>query len=77
MLNKDIQITVNGLPENDKEILLDSFKKQFLDRYLIMNNEKKSSDLVIGDLIKKVMRDIVKKDNSSKKPEINSHIIRL
>jgi len=76
-LNKDIQITVNGLPENDKEILLDSFKKQFLDHYLTINNEKKSSDVVIGDLIKKVMRNIVKKDNSSKKPEINSHIIRL
>ena len=76
-LSKDIKITVNGLPENENEILLDSFKTQFIEHYLTINDEKKSSDLIIADLIKKVMRNIIKKDNSSKKPEINSHIIRL
>ena len=54
---------------------MDNRLKEMNDYILMI--EKKSSDLVIGDLIKKVMRDIVKKDNSSKKPEINSHIIRL
>ena len=41
-----------------------------------MNSEKKSSDLIVGDLIKKIARKIMSKD-SNKRPEVNSHIIRI
>ena len=41
-----------------------------------MNNEKKSSDLIVGNLIKKIIRGIIRKD-SNKKPEVNSHIMRI
>ena len=41
-----------------------------------INDEKKSSDLIIGELIKKTIRGVVK-EYSSKKPEVNSHIIRI
>ena len=41
-----------------------------------MSNEKKSSDEIIGELIKKTIRQIVK-DFSLKKPEVQTHIIRI
>jgi len=41
-----------------------------------MKDEKKSSDLKVGELIKKTIRQIIRED-SGKKPEVNSHIIRI
>ena len=38
--------------------------------------DQKSSDLIISELIKKTIRQCIK-DESSKKPEVNSHIIRI
>ena len=34
------------------------------------------SDLIVGELIKKIIRQIIRED-SSKKPEVNTHIIRI
>ena len=41
-----------------------------------MNDDKKSLDKNISDLIKKTIRRVIK-DDSNKKPEVNSHILRL
>ena len=75
-LNKDIKISFNGLPDHQYEHLVDIFKEIFVKEYLSMNNEKKSSDLIVGDLIKKIIRGIIRED-SNKKPEVNSHIMRI
>ena len=52
------------------------FKEKFLNEYLPLSEEKKSSDLILADLIKKIIRKLVK-INSIKKPQVNSHILRL
>ena len=36
------------------------FKKNFIEEYLKMNNEKKSSDIIVKELIKKSIRQILK-----------------
>ena len=53
-----------------------NFKENFLNEYLLLSKDKKSSNLIIADLIKKVVRQLVR-SNSRKKPEVNSHIMRL
>jgi len=75
-LNKDIKISFNGLPDQQYVNVVDIFKEKFVKEYLSMNNEKQSSDLIVGDLIKKIIRGIIRKD-SNKKPEVNSHIMRI
>ena len=75
-LHKDIRISCNGLPSHMYENIINSFKEKFISKYLSINDEKKSSDLIIGELIKKTIRGVVK-EYSSKKPEVNSHIIRI
>ena len=75
-LHKDIKISFNGLPAHQYDHVVDIFKEIFVKEYLSMNNEKKSSDLKVGDLIKKIIRGIIRED-SNKKPEVNSHIMRI
>ena len=75
-LHKNMRITSSGLPSHMCENINDSFKEKFISKYLSLNNEKKSSDLIISELVKKTVRGIVK-EYSSKKPEVNSHIIRI
>ena len=75
-LDKNIRISSNGLPTSQLDSIVNFFKERFLDEYLLISDEKKSSDLVIQELIKKVVRNIIRQD-ISKKPEVNSHIIRL
>ena len=75
-IDKNIKISFNGLSDHDSENTVNLFKEKFINDYLSMNNEKKSSDLIVSELIKKVIREIIKED-LRKKPEINSHIIRL
>ena len=48
----------------------------FIKDYTLMNDEKKSSDKIISNLIKKTIRSIIN-DDFNKKPEVNSHILRL
>ena len=75
-IHKNIHITVNGLSSLDTNKIEEMFKKNFIEEYLKMNNDKKSSDMIVKELIKKSIRQILK-INSSKKPEVKSHIIRL
>jgi len=75
-IHKNIKITTNGLSNFDSNRILELFKEIFLNDYMQMNSEKKSSDIIITELIKKSIR-LSLKSESSKKPEVKSHIIRL
>ena len=75
-LHKDVKISFNGLPPHKYEDFCNTFKSIFIEDYLTMCDENKSSDLKIGELIKKTVRKMIKED-SGKKPQINSHIIRI
>ena len=75
-LHKDIKISQSGLPSDNFMNIEMDFKEKFLNKYLPLSKEKKSSDLILADLIKKTIRQLVK-INSSKKPQVNSHILRL
>ena len=67
---------MNGLPAYENDNLINVFKELFINQYLLMDDEKKSSDLIVGDLMKKTIRQIISA-GSGKKPEVNSHIIRI
>ena len=75
-INKNIRISSNGLPIFDQDKVLNDFKEIFINEYLQFNSEKKSSDKILTDLIKKLIRQILR-NQISKKPEIKSHIIRI
>ena len=75
-IHKNIKITTNGLSNFDSKRILELFKEIFLKDYMQMNSEKKSSDIIMSELIKKSVR-LSLKSESSKKPEVKSHIIRL
>ncbi len=75
-LHKEIKITQNGLQfENIDEIEM-NFKDLFLAEYLKLSQDKKSSDIIISALVKKIIRKYIK-TRLGKKPEVNVHIIRL
>ena len=75
-INKNIKITSNGLSDFDEDLILNLFKEFFIDEYIKINSDKKTSDEIISDLIKKNIRKDLR-SYSSKKPEVKSHIIRL
>ena len=75
-INKNIKISTQGLSEEAIISATDSFKELFLQEYLSMNDEKKSSDIIVGDLVKKKIREIIR-EFSIKKPEVKTHILRL
>ena len=75
-INKDIRISANGLPDFDGVQILNDFKDVFINDYLHLNIEKKSSDKILGDLIKKSIRQSLK-GQLLKKPEVKSHIFRM
>ena len=75
-IDKNIKISCNGIPDFDNDKLIHAFKEMFIKDYTLMNDEKKSSDKIISNLIKKTIRSIIK-DDFNKKPEVNSHILRL
>ncbi len=75
-INQDIKITVNGLSIFDTELINYFFKEIFLDEYMNINKDKKSSDEILTQLIKKSVRKALK-SKSLKKPEVQAHIIRL
>ena len=75
-LNKQIKISANGLPDFNQSQVVDDFKKIFIQDYLQLNSDKKSSDELVSNLIKKSIRKSLK-NQLTKKPEVNSHIIRI
>ena len=75
-LGKDIILTTNGIPEFDSEIILDKFKPIFLENYLKLSDDNKSSDKIIAELIKSNIRQVIK-NYSQKKPQVDTHIFRI
>ena len=74
-INRNIRITFKGLPFIDEEQVNSAFKSLFLENYMKLNSNQKSSDQIVSDLIKSTLRKIIK-NSSQKKPEIEIHLIR-
>ena len=51
------------------------FSKYFVEDYLKISQKNKISDEVVGELIKKSVRQSIK-SSSNKKPEVQFHILR-
>ena len=75
-LDKNIKITSNGLPNQQHKDIIDVFKENFINEYLSMTDEKKSSDLIVGALVKKTIKQIIREE-FGKNPEVRSHILRI
>ena len=58
-----------------KNYIRSEFKIIFIDTYLKLSNDQKSSDQAISELIKKNIRKILK-NYFQKKPEVEVHIFR-
>jgi ribonuclease J len=74
-IDKNIQLSFIGLPYEEIDLAKTNFKTEFIENYLKLNQEQKSSDLNVTDLIKKSLK-IVLKNILQKKPEIKIHLIR-
>ena len=74
-IDKNIQISLIGLPYEETDLVKNNFKIEFIENYLKLNQEQKSSDQNVTDLIKKSLK-IVLKNILQKKPEIKIHLIR-
>ena len=74
-INKNIIITFKGLPDIDEDKIINDFKINFLENFIRLNNDQKSSDQIVSDLIKSSLRKIMK-NSFQKKPEIEVHLIR-
>ena len=75
-INKNIKITANGLSDSETINIIEIFKEIFIEDYIKISSDKKNSDEILASLIKKSVRASLK-NLSSKKPEVNAHIIRL
>ena len=76
-IDKNITISSIGFPDLDYSNFENKFKELFLDDFLLMNDDKKSSDTIISETIKRIVRKIIREQDLTRKPEVNSHIIRL
>ena len=74
-IEKNILLSTRGLPEFDQIQILSEFKPIFINTYLKLSNDQKSSDQAISELIKKNIRQIIK-NYFKKKPEVEVHIFR-
>ncbi len=74
-IDNNIQLSLIGLPDNEKDYIIDEFKIEFIEKYLKLNQDQKSSDQNIIDLTKKILK-FVFKNILQKKPEIKIHLIR-
>ena len=74
-IDKNIQLSFIGLPGEEMDMVKEDFKTEFIENYLKLNKEQKSSDQNVIDLIKKSLK-FVLKNILQKKPEIKIHLIR-
>ena len=74
-INKNMLLTLKGLPGIDEENIKNDFKILFIENYTKLNKDQKSSDLIVSDLVKSSFRKIIK-NSIQKKPEIEVHLIR-
>ena len=74
-VDKKIILSFKGLPNFDSEMILNEFKVIFIEKYMQFSIDQKKSDLIVSDLIKNNIRQIIK-NYSHKKPEVDVHIFR-
>ena len=74
-IDKNIQISLLGLPSEELGKVKEAFKNEFINNYLKFNNNQKSSDKNIIELITKNLKYILK-NTLQKKPDIQVHLIR-
>ena len=56
-------------------MILSEFKVTFIEKYMQFTIDQKKSDLIVSDLIKNNIRQVIK-NYSHKKPEVDVHIFR-
>tara|TARA_B100000579_G_C22817620_1_gene848780 strand:- start:366 stop:2039 length:1674 start_codon:yes stop_codon:yes gene_type:complete len=74
-IDKNIQLSLIGLPNEEINIIKEEFKNEFVKNFLKLNEDQKSSDQNVSDIIKKSLK-FVLKNILKKKPEIQIHLIR-
>ena len=74
-IDKNIQLSLIGLPSEHLNSIKEEFKTEFLKNFTKLNNDQKSSDQNVTDIVRKSLK-FVLKNILQKKPEIQIHLIR-
>ena len=74
-IDKNIQLSLIGLPDEQLISIKEEFKNEFVKNFTKLNNDQKSSDQNVIDIIRKSLK-FVLKNILQKKPEIQIHLIR-
>jgi len=74
-IDKNIQLSLIGLPNEELTTVKEDFKTEFIENYIKLNDDQKSSDQNVIDMIRKNLK-FVLKNIFQKKPEIQIHLIR-
>ena len=74
-IDKNIQLSLIGLPDEELITVKEEFKNEFIKKYLKLNHDQKSLDQNVIDVIRKSLKSILK-NILQKKPEIQIHLIR-
>ena len=74
-IDKNIQLSLIGLPDEQLISIKEEFKDEFVKNFTKLNNDQKSSDQNVTDIVRKSLK-FVLKNILQKKPEIQIHLIR-
>ena len=74
-IDKNIQLSLIGLPSEKLNSIKEEFKSEFVNNFTKLNNDQKSSDQNVTDIVRKSLK-FVLKNILQKKPEIQIHLIR-
>ena len=74
-IDKNIQLSLIGLPNEQLNSIKEEFKNEFVKNFTKLNNDQKSSDQNVTEIIRKSLK-FVLKNILQKKPEIQIHLIR-
>jgi len=74
-IDKNIQLSLIGLPSEQLNSIKEEFKTEFIKNFTKLNNDQKSSDQNVTDIVRKSLK-FVLKNILQKKPEIQIHLIR-
>jgi ribonuclease J len=74
-IDKNIQLSLIGLPVEELHFIKEEFKDEFVKNFTKLNDDQKSSDQNVIDIIRKSLK-FVLKNILLKKPEIQIHLIR-
>ena len=74
-IDKNIQLSLIGLPDEQLISIKEEFKNEFVKNFTKLNNDQKSSDQNVTDIVRKSLK-FVLKNILQKKPEIQIHLIR-